>query len=446
MKPMSNRTPMRSTSAAPEKDKVQTVVNEMLRRFKNTSREFPVSIIDDILKAYSEDLQRGGGFPKLWIKEALRAATTGYGRMIQGELKGTGKVNRPEHMGRIARRHKHLLGKGSWFRKTGGDPNQESTSLGIKGRQSKNKKPTGAKPETVLFVPHTPGGALKKILQQVDGQVMGDNPYGRVKVVETLGDNMVNALSNRAPWKSEPCGRPNCLPCKTKAGSCRARNITYGIECLNCKTEGNRAVYWGESHRTWYDRAKEHGKAIETGDTKYGIVKHHQAKHRDLEPKFAFKLDRSWKSSLQRQIAESILIQETPLESLINSKSEWGSYSIPRLTVESEQERQRQETDTRDNIEIRRQSQTTGDRPTKRPRVTTEEAIQTEVPRRQGAQEHQGPHRPQRQQTVFENAQADIRYRNVNTLKESYDRAKLNLNKKRQTEKNRDLPGTHDPR
>ena len=182
---------------------------------------------------------------------------------------------------------------------------------------------------------------------------------------------------------------------------------------------------------------------METGDTKYGIVKHHQAKHRDLEPKFAFKLDRSWKSSLQRQIAESILIQETPLESLINSKSEWGSYSIPRLTVESEQERQRQETDSRDKIEIRRQSQAIGDRPTKRPRMTAEEAIQPEVPRRQGAQEHQGPQRPQRQQKVLENS--DIRYRNVNvnTLKESYERAKLNLERQR---KNRDLPGTHDPR
>ena len=99
------------------------------------------------------------------------------------------------------------------------------------------------------------------------------------------------------------------------------------------------AVYWGESHRTWYDRAREHGRGIATRDTNYGIVKHHLASHRDQEPKFAFKLDRSWKNSLQRQIAESILIQETPLESLINSKSEWGAYSIPRLTVESEQER-----------------------------------------------------------------------------------------------------------
>ena len=154
--------------------------------------------------------------------------------------------------------------------------------------------------------------------------VMGDNPYGRVKVVETLGDNLVLSLSNRAPWRSEHCGRQECLPCKHKEGSCRARNVTYGIECLNCKEAGQRSVYWGESHRTWYDRSKEHSKALEKMDTNYGIVKHHMANHSDKPPKFSFQLNRSWKSSMQRQVAESILIQETPIACLINSESEWG--------------------------------------------------------------------------------------------------------------------------
>ena len=113
-----------------------------------------------------------GGFSKIWVKEVLASASIGYGRIVQGEITGKGKVNRPEHMGRIARRHKHLLGKGSWFRKTG-DQNKEAINLGNKGRRNKCQKPSGTKPETVLFIPHTPGGALKKILQKVDSQVMG---------------------------------------------------------------------------------------------------------------------------------------------------------------------------------------------------------------------------------------------------------------------------------
>ena len=40
-KPMSNKTPMLERSAAPNKDKLQTAVNEFIWRFKNTSRELP---------------------------------------------------------------------------------------------------------------------------------------------------------------------------------------------------------------------------------------------------------------------------------------------------------------------------------------------------------------------------------------------------------------------
>ena len=125
-------------------------------------------------------------------------------------------------------------------------------------------------------------------------------------------------------------------PCDTKPWSCRARNVTYSIECLNCLETGDKALYWGESHWTWGDRAREHAHALETGDLKFGPVKHHQAKHNNMQPKFKYKLHKSWRKSLQRQIAESLLIQETPVEHLINSKSEWGNYSIPRLTVERE--------------------------------------------------------------------------------------------------------------
>ena len=350
-KPMSNRTSMLERSAMPNKDQIQTCVNEYMRRFKNTSRELPEEQMEEVIKEYSNDLKRGG-FSKNWIKEALKSSMVGYGRMVRDEIKGIGKINRPEHMGRVARRHKQLLGKGSWFQKAGNSNKEEGrTGKNVKKRKS-NPPGRNQKPETVLFIPHTPNGELKQLLQQVDSEVMGENPFGRVKLVERLGDNITKSLSNRAPWKSEHCGRDKCLPCATKTGSCRARNVTYGITCLNCQETGKTSIYWGESHRTWGDRAREHVHALETGDLKYGIVKHHTTHHNNATPKFKFKLHKSWKTSLQRQIAESLLIQETPIEHLINSKSEWGNYSIPRLTVEKETERAQQEsnmpTDDRD--------------------------------------------------------------------------------------------------
>ena len=53
---------------------------------------------------------------------------------------------------------------------------------------------------------------------------------------------------------------------------------------------------------------------------------------------FDYKIHRKWKSSLERQVGESILIEHTPLEVIINSKSEWGQGSrIPRITVRREE-------------------------------------------------------------------------------------------------------------
>ena len=104
-------------------------------------------------------------------------------------------------------------------------------------------------------------------------------------------------------------------------------------------------------------------------------MKHHTTHHNNATPNFKFKLHKSWKTSLQRQIAESLLIQETPIEHLINSKSEWGNYSIPRLTVETETARVQQEnnipTDGRD------RERPDGDRAHKRMRseCTTERTV-----------------------------------------------------------------------
>ena len=61
--------------------------------------------------------------------------------------------------------------------------------------------------------------------------------------------------------------------------------------------------------------------------------------HPGCTPNFSFKLDRSWKTSLQRQVWEAIKIEESPLNELMNSRSEWGSNSIPRVTIHQHKDR-----------------------------------------------------------------------------------------------------------
>ena len=78
---MANRTPMHVRSALPEKDRIQTVVNEYLRRMKNCSRDLATDTLEGVLQDYSAELRRGG-FSNQWIKNTLDAASRGYARMV----------------------------------------------------------------------------------------------------------------------------------------------------------------------------------------------------------------------------------------------------------------------------------------------------------------------------------------------------------------------------
>ena len=92
---MAKQTPMHQRSACPEKDRVTTVVNEFMRRMKNTSRDLPRNHLEETLRTYAKDLRRGG-FQTDWIKNALDAASKGYSRILKAECQGAGRINRPE--------------------------------------------------------------------------------------------------------------------------------------------------------------------------------------------------------------------------------------------------------------------------------------------------------------------------------------------------------------
>ena len=56
---MANRIPLHSRAAVPEKDRIQTVTNEFIRRYENTSRNLPVQVMKAIIEEYARDLRRG---------------------------------------------------------------------------------------------------------------------------------------------------------------------------------------------------------------------------------------------------------------------------------------------------------------------------------------------------------------------------------------------------
>ena len=178
-----------------------------------------------------------------WIQKTLDAVTRGYARMINKEIQGIQPINRPESLGRNARRLKRLTGKSSWFKKKG--QNQQGPQPTNRGRTKQKGPPRQQEAlETVLFIPHTPHSELKNLLQEAEDS-HNKYAFGWVKFIETVGPKLTEQLSNTAPWRTEKCERHSCPPCKTNPGDCRKRNLTYTIECNIF-----HFLYRGESHRT----------------------------------------------------------------------------------------------------------------------------------------------------------------------------------------------------
>ena len=116
-KPMTNLLVNLASNAAPDQMKISTVTNEIIRRFKTTSRDLHPSVIEGVLLKYMEELRIGGHTLK-FRREVLDAACRGYQRMWEREIKGEGKINRPEKASRLKRRHAKLVGKSIWFKGT----------------------------------------------------------------------------------------------------------------------------------------------------------------------------------------------------------------------------------------------------------------------------------------------------------------------------------------
>ena len=203
-------------------------------------------------------------------------------------------------------------------------------------RKKHNQYKTQAQTEAVLYVPHTRGSILKKEVQKREDSLLKGRLSGRIKVMERLGPTMRNLLANPNPWKGKHCGRQGCPPCATKEGSCRHSNIVYTISCVTCAVEGRRRVYHGESHRTLYERTVEHWEGLRDQTEDSVLWRHWREEHSDREtaPDYSVKVAEKCRSSTERQIKESLIIESEESTNLINNKSEWGQNPVPRQATE----------------------------------------------------------------------------------------------------------------
>ena len=74
-------------------------------------------------------------------------------------------------------------------------------------------------------MPLHPRKLIKKELSKAEEFLVRNQRVGRIRLVERAGLKLKNLMTNKAPWKKEWCRRPECTPCPTTPGSCRAVNV-----------------------------------------------------------------------------------------------------------------------------------------------------------------------------------------------------------------------------
>ena len=113
---------------------------------------------------------------------------------------------------------------------------------------------------STLTVPATPGGSLATEVKR--NLSRGRQPEGtQTRVLEDGRVCVQVGLVQTNQFPRDVCQRKDCILCIQKGGNeantrCESSNIGYEGECNRCD---ERHAYIGETSRTAFTRAKEHG-------------------------------------------------------------------------------------------------------------------------------------------------------------------------------------------
>ena len=313
-KPMANPFVILSKSAMSDKIKRNTLVQEAIRRLRNTSRTLPWDLKAKILSEFSNKMMISG-YSEQFRLEVIQSAVRGYEKQLEKHDKGITPLHRPREFQAEERWKKKHLTKTAWYR-----PNH-----------------------AVCFIQATPGAALAKEIQGIfneEGARIGMS----VRVVETGGTSLKHHLVRN---DLTGCIYPNlpkdpCFLCEAdvKGGSHTKSGVHYSGECQLCGEKGIVAKYDGESGRNGYWRCTMfHKKEIIENKESNAFAKHLQIFHPDRigDPTaFKLKVESTYSKPLERQVTEGIAITNSTADYIMNSKSEYLQPAVPRVQTTRE--------------------------------------------------------------------------------------------------------------
>ena len=176
------------------------------------------------VEEYSMRMQYSG-YNEEFRAQVIKSALHAYDIMIKKDERGEEPLYRPRDWRKVERANARRNKRSGWF----------------KGPMKRY--------ETVIFVPTTPGGELKKKYMETV-----ERAKVKVAIVEVPGKCLKRRIQKSDPLKEKKCtDQENCMVCVGGGTGCRSNGVTYQVQCKKCDS-----IYIGETGRNAYTRGLEH--------------------------------------------------------------------------------------------------------------------------------------------------------------------------------------------
>ena len=290
---------------------------------------------------------RFSGYPVALAGRIVRSGILNYEKRLVREEAGGTRIHRPEEEGSGQRRVNKFCGKTKWFRKQGSNQQDQvevttprSGGGTIGPNRSKLRKSASATTEPrvacPLFVPASKDGCLVRRLKEEETKLAEVTGW-KYQVVERGGRQLRDLLTKSNLFSKEKCSRSYCMACRDmgKPFDCRRRGPVYITSCTECcDSQGKpRASYVGESARSMHERYNEHIDDADSELRNSHMYKHWTVHHQGTETRFKVEVIGFYKTALERQVAEGVMIDSSGAEKLLNSKAVYNRNKIPRITA-----------------------------------------------------------------------------------------------------------------
>ena len=308
-KPMSSPFVILANSAMPIKIKRNSLVQEAIRRLRNTKRSLSWDVKARILSEFCNKMKVSGYSEKFRL-EIIQSAVRGFEKQCENADRGIKPLHRSREFQAEERWKKKKLTKTIWYR-----PDHAAG-----------------------FVPATPGGQLAKRIQDIVTKEASRLNLS-AKIVESGGVSIKQQLVRT---DLTGCFYTDCYLCEsgTKGGSHTRSGVHYSGICVLCEEAGIKARYDGESGRSGYWRStKFHKEDIRSNNVKNAFTKHLNVYHSDNIREtgvFKLKVESNHTKCLERQIKEGVSIKNSDADIVMNSKAEFHQPAVRRVTTTRE--------------------------------------------------------------------------------------------------------------